>query len=181
MLVVALLLVYGFQALNTVTPWENPTEAGDVLDLGNGATAVPPVGWQLEDGSLVSSRSGVSPTQLSVKLAKGGAELDLRGAKFDGTATAFLDQVLSQLENDDAAAIAGARATFTTTAGLVGVVESVSGPGGDGLYAAFKMSTADAETAPALLFVAKAAPGQFEQYTDEIDAFLRSITPEARA
>jgi hypothetical protein len=32
-LAIALLLTYGFQALNAAIPWINETRAGDVLDL----------------------------------------------------------------------------------------------------------------------------------------------------
>ncbi|SHN44693.1 hypothetical protein [Cryptosporangium aurantiacum] len=179
-LVVGLVLIYGFQGLNALIPWDNATKAGDVLDLGRGATAVPPVGWQLEDGARVGeSKSGVSATSVRTVLANGGAVIQLEGAKFTGTANAFLDQVLSV--RDDDADIAGARASFTTDAGLVGVVQSESGPGGEDLLAAFKMATGDAatvEAAPALIVEVTAAPGEFERYQHQIDAFLRSITPE---
>lgn len=47
----ALVLIYGLPALNAAIPWHNEIQAGDVLDLGRGTTAVPPPGWQLEDGT----------------------------------------------------------------------------------------------------------------------------------
>lgn len=180
-LVVGLALIYGLQAINAAIAWDNPTKAGDVLDLGGGATAVPPVGWQLEDGALVGrSKSGVAPTRETTTLVKGGAAIHLTGATFTGSATAFLDQVLSvEDDNGDAAAVSGARTSLTTDSGLVGVVQSDSGPSRDGLYAAFKMSTGDAaavESAPALVVEVNTAPGQYEQYADQINAFLRSIT-----
>ncbi|WP_250003515.1 hypothetical protein [Actinoplanes sp. M2I2] len=178
-LVVALLLIYGWPALNAIVPWNNPTRAGDVLDLGAGATAVPPVGWQLEDGTLVSDRTGVSPTQESVKLAKGGATIQMTGASFNGTAAQFLDQVITS--QDPQADISGSPATFTTTSGLVGVVRSASGTGGDELLAAFKMSLSTPATAPALLVNVSAVPGEFQQVSSEVETFLRSITPEAAA
>ncbi|TQS41331.1 hypothetical protein [Cryptosporangium phraense] len=176
---VALVLIYGTQALNAVIPWNDPTRAGDVLDLGDGATAVPPVGWQLEDGALVGAgNSGTSPTSSSITLAKAGAVIHLQGARFDGSASAFLDQVASV--SDRTSAVSGQRTSYTTAAGLVGVVESESGPSGDGLRAAFKLATGtDADAAPALLVVVRTAPGQFERYRDQIDALLSSITPEA--
>ncbi|MCY1143478.1 hypothetical protein OWR29_36230 [Actinoplanes sp. Pm04-4] len=176
-LVVALLLIYGWPALNAVVPWDNPTKAGDVLDLGDGATAVPPVGWQLEDGALVSDRTGVSATSDNVKLVKAGTTIQMSGASFDGTAAQFLDQVITS-ENPEAD-ISGSPATFTTTSGLVGVVRSASGTGGDELLAAFKMSSTDPVRAPALLVNVSAVPGEFQQVSSEIDTFLRSITPGA--
>ncbi|MBU2665413.1 hypothetical protein KOI35_18050 [Actinoplanes bogorensis] len=176
-LVVALLLIYGWPALNAVVPWDNPTRAGDVLDLGEGATAVPPVGWQLEDGALTRDNTGVSPTNDQVKLVKGGATIQMTGAAFTGSAAAFLSQVISAEDPD--ANISGAPSTFTTSSGLVGVVRSASGPGGDELLAAFKMSATSPDNAPALLIDASTVPGEFQQYSGEIDTFLRSITPGA--
>ncbi|MGK5681609.1 hypothetical protein [Actinoplanes sp. URMC 104] len=174
-LAVALLLIYGWPALNAVVPWRNAIKAGDVLDLGAGATAVPPVGWQLEDGALVSDRAGVSPTNDTVKLAKGGATIDLTGAAYTGSAAQFLDQVITS--EDPEANISAAPGTFTTGSGLVGVVRSASGTSGDELLAAFKMSASDPDPAPALLVDVSTAPGSFQQYSGEIEAFLRSITP----
>ncbi|MCO8269737.1 hypothetical protein M1L60_03920 [Actinoplanes sp. TRM 88003] len=173
-LVVALLLIYGWPALNAIVPWDNPTRAGDVLNLGDGATAVPPVGWQLEDGTLVSDRTGVSPTSDNVKLVKAGTTIQMTGASFNGTAAQFLDQVIRS--EDPEADISAAPATFTTASGLVGVVRSASGSGGDELLAAFKMSKSDPAAAPALLVEVAAVPGEFQQVSREIDTFLRSIT-----
>ena len=176
-LVVALLLIYGWPALNTVVPWDNPIKAGDVLDLGGGATAVPPVGWQLEDGALVSDNTGVSPTRNTVRLAMGGASIDLAGAAFTGSAAQFLDQVI--LSEDPNANVSGSPTTFTTASGLVGVVRSASGSDGDELLAAFKMSTTDPAPAPALLVDVSTVPGEFQQYSAVIEDFLRSITAGA--
>ena len=174
-LVVALLLIYGWPALNSIVPWENATKAGDVLDLGDGATAVPPVGWQLQDGTLVGQNVGVSATNDTVKLVKAGATIQMTGAAFQGDAASFLGQVIKSEDPD--ANISGAPGTFTTTSGLVGVVRSASGQSGDELLAAFKMSKTDAATAPALLIDVTTVPGEFQQYSTTIDTFLRSITP----
>jgi hypothetical protein len=178
-LAVALVLIYGLPALNAVIPWHNEIRAGDVLDLGDGATAVPPVGWQLENGTLTGG-AGAGPTSVQVLLATGGATIELRGSAFDGTAQAFLDQVFRS-EGDHAPAVIGAPGTVTTDAGLVGVVRSTTGPGGDGVDAAFKMASGSADVvnaAPALEVRVRAAPGQFERHRDEVAGLLRSITPE---
>jgi hypothetical protein len=178
-LVVALVLIYGEQAISAAIPWHNPIKPGDVVDLGAGATAVPPVGWQLEDGALVGRNSGVSPTSSQTTLATGGARIDMQGAPFNGTAAAFLTQVLS-VQDDSNAAVDGSRSSFTTAAGLVGVVQSESGPSGDQITVAFKMSDGNAaavQAAPALLVVVAAAPGEFEQQSGVIQQFLLSVTP----
>ncbi|WP_290054437.1 hypothetical protein [Amycolatopsis solani] len=170
---VALVLIYGLPALDAAIPWHNEVEAGDVLDLGGGATAVPPVGWQLESGTLTGSAVTASPTTLQVTLATGGATIDLRGVPYTGSADAFLDQV--ERSEGDAPGVDAARGSVTTAAGLTGVVQAGTGPGGDALDVAFKVPQAD--TAPALLVRVRTAPDQFERHRDEVTAFLRSIAP----
>ncbi len=178
-LAIALLLGYGLPALNAAIPWHNEIRAGDLLDLGDGATAVPPVGWQLQSGTLTGA-AAANPTSLQVVLATGGATIALRGAAYGGTAEAFLDQV-RRSEGTDAPAIDGTRGTVTTTAGLTGVAQSTTSPSGDGLDVAFKVAGRGepADAAPALLFRVRTAPGQFERFRAEIDGVLRSITPGA--
>ncbi|MFC9256046.1 hypothetical protein [Amycolatopsis thailandensis] len=175
-LAAALVLIYGLPALNSAIPWHNEVKAGDVLDLGAGATAVPPVGWQLESGTLTGTAASASPTALQITLATGGATIDLRGASYTGSADAFLDQV--DRSEGDAPGLDGARGTITTAAGLTGVVQASTGPAGDVLDVAFKVGQ-PADTAPALLVRVRTAPDQFERYRDEVTAFLRGITPGA--
>ncbi|MFF1820774.1 hypothetical protein ACFVWG_25935 [Kribbella sp. NPDC058245] len=59
------------------------------------------------------------------------------------------------------------------------MVESRTGPTGDGTDIAFKMATGDANAAPALLVRVRTAAGQLERYQDEVGALLRSIKPGA--
>ncbi|SES44678.1 hypothetical protein [Lentzea albida] len=176
-LAVALLLLCGLPALNALIPWHNEIRAGDVLDLGDGATAVPPVGWQLESGALTGG--SVSPASVQVELTTGGAAISLRGTAFTGSADAFLDQVLRS--EGGAPGIDGSRGTVTTASGLVGVALASTSPQGDGLDVAFKMTRtpAEANTAPALLVRVRTAPSQFERQQDTVGTFLRSITPGA--
>ncbi|WP_410623461.1 hypothetical protein [Amycolatopsis sp. cmx-8-4] len=178
-LAITLVLAYGLPALNAAIPWHNEIRAGELLDLGDGATAVPPVGWQLQSGTLTGT-AVANPTTLQVVLTTGGATIDLRGAPYRGTAEAFLDQV-RRSEGNDAPAIDGTRGTVTTTAGLTGVAQSTTSPSGDGLDVAFKVAGRGqpADAAPALLFRVRTAPGQFERFRDEIAGVLRSITPGA--
>ncbi|MGW6441698.1 hypothetical protein [Lentzea sp. NPDC055074] len=177
-LAVALLLLAGLPAVNALVPWHNEIPAGAVLDLGDGATAVPPAGWQLEAGMLTGT-GPVSPASLQAQLTTGGAAISLRGTAFTGTADAFLDQV--RRSEGDAPGVDGSRGTVTTEAGLVGVAQASTSPNGDGLDVAFKMAStsADAASAPALLVRVRTAPGQFERLKDTVGTFLRSITPGA--
>ncbi|MEV6415140.1 hypothetical protein [Kribbella sp. NPDC051718] len=175
---VALVLIYGLQGLNAAIPWRNAIESGQVLDLGGGATAVPPVGWQLESGTLTGG-AGASATNLQVLLVSGGARIELIGTTYDGSATAFLQQV-RRSQGDDSPQVPSGQGTLTTDAGLVGVVQTRTGPTGDGIDVAFKMAVGDSQavdSAPALLVRIRTAAGQLEQYQNEVSALLRSIKP----
>jgi len=177
-LAIALLLIYGLPALNSAIPWNNPTRAGDVLDLGQGATAVAPVGWQLESGSLV----GGEPAGEEVLLARGSTQLQLRVVEFDGTAADFLDQV-QQAQGPDPTRTQGPRSTLTTGAGLVAVVQNSTSPSGDRLQATVKLAAGSAEAvaaAPGLLVEMASAPGQFEHDQQVATDLLRSVTGVTR-
>jgi hypothetical protein len=174
---VALVLIYGLQGLNAAIPWRNEIRAGQVLDLGAGATAVPPVGWQLESGTLTGG-AAASATNLQVLLVSGGARIELIGTTYDGSAAAFLQQV--RRSQGDSPQVPSGQGTLTTDAGLVGVVETRTGPTGDGVDVAFKMAVGDSQasdSAPALLVRVRTAAGQLEQYQNEVSALLRSIKP----
>lgn len=177
-LAIALLLIYGLPAVNAAIPWDNQTEAGDVLDLGDGATAVPPVGWQLEGGTLVGGPQAGN----DALLASGGTMIQLSVVRFDGTASAFLDQV-QRSRSDDPTRGQGPRDTVITGDGLVGVVQTSSAPSGDRLSATFKLTTGSAEevaAAPGLLVEMASAPDQFELNRNAADDLLRSITGVTR-
>jgi hypothetical protein len=177
-LTIALVLAYGLPALNAAIPWHNEIRAGDRLDLGAGATAVPPAGWQLQSGTLTGA-AAANPVTLQVELATGGATIELRGAPYRGSAAAFLDQV--ERSEGDVPGVDSGRGTVTTAAGLTGVTLAGTGPGGDALDVAFKMAAPgkDADAAPALLFRVRTTPGQFERFRDDIGGVLRSIAPGA--
>jgi hypothetical protein len=178
-LIVALLLIFGLPALNAAIPWHREIKDGDVLDLGGGAAAVPPIGWQLEQGVLAGT-AWAYPTRLTVVMANGGATIDMRGTSFTGPADAFLDQV-QRSEGEDPTDVGGSRTVLTTDAGLIGVVQTRSGPDGEQLDAAFKMAAGSLDAmlaAPALLVRIRLAPDQIERYQDDVAAFLVSITPE---
>ncbi|WP_144872765.1 hypothetical protein [Microbacterium sp. 1.5R] len=175
---VCLALIYGWPAANAAIAWDDPIRAGDVIDLGDGARAVPPVGWQLESG--VRTGGGTQPPDgIDVLLSSGSTTIEMRGTAFTGDAGAFLDQVETS-QGQSPAAVTGSRGTVTTTAGLVGVSQTSSSPSGEELLVSFKMATGEPkqiDDAPALLVIVRTAPGQYERNRHIIDAFIASIQP----
>lgn len=178
-LIVALALSVGIPVVNALIPWDNPTKPGDVLNLG-GATATAPVGWQLQTGSLVGK--GGDPG--NAVLARDGATISLRTSYFPGTADKYLDQVLRS-EGVQAPAMMSTGMTstghtsITTPSGLVGAVEAKSGPGGEILWAAFKLAKGtpqEVAAATGLLVRVTAPTDGFMLIQSDVGALLSSLT-----
>lgn len=177
-LIVALTLSIGIPVVNALIPWNNPTKPGDVLNLG-GATASAPAGWQLQSGSLVGKGDPGD-----AMLARDGATISLRTTYFPGTADKYLDQVL-RAEGVQMPATMSTSMTktshtsITTPSGLVGAVEATSSPGGEILWAAFKLATGTPKEVAAAtgLVVRVTAPANgFMLIQSDVGALLSSIT-----
>ncbi len=83
--------------INEQIEFDNPAVAGDVIDLGGGdLTMVPAVGWQIEDGILVSE-DPANPVALGgltgghALLSEEGISFQVESADFDGTPDELLD------------------------------------------------------------------------------------------
>ena len=137
-------LVWVIPAVNDAVEWDDPTVAGDVLDLGGGITVTPPVGWQLEAGVRVGADTAgpVNADGSSTVLADGATTISITGAGWDGTADELMDQYNSLRDRSDQAddqlfAVTGTRGSFTTAAGLTGVSEAFESASGSGRAFAF--------------------------------------------
>lgn len=181
---VALILVLHWivPAIDNAIEWDNPTVAGDVLDLGSGITITPPVGWQLEDGVRTTDDRVVDlgADGTAVTLANGAVILTVAGSNWDGTADELMDQYnrvrdTSDEEPDRVFAVDGERSSFTTASGVTGVQESYSSAGGDGRVFAFVVD--DDEGSPIGVVVASSASDDsLGQFDSEIQDFVSSLT-----
>ncbi|GAA4477071.1 hypothetical protein GCM10023094_18520 [Rhodococcus olei] len=194
---VGLVWSIGLPLVNDAVAWDDPIVAGDAIDMGDGVSFVPPVGWQLTDGVRVSEApvSGVSADS-SAQVASGGVQIEATGGTFSGDATALMDQMTSNLDAEGSGVtITGGRGTLVTDSGLVGVGEPFTSTDGDGLVATFVLpnvkdsgptpapgptpareTAGEAPASRAVTFVVRTAPGQYAANAADIDATLRSLT-----
>lgn len=130
-LVLIAVLLWVVPAIDDATAWNNPTVAGDLIDLGDGITIAPPAGWQLEQGIRTTEESAtpVNSDAASATLSNGATTVTVTGSGWTGTATELMDQYnrvrdASDEDPDRQFAVTGERSSFTTATGLTGVQES---------------------------------------------------------
>lgn len=169
-------------AVDSATDWDNPTVAGDALDLGSGIRMTPPVGWQLEEGIRLGEEPliPVRADGSSVTLANGAATISVTGSAWDGTAGELMDQYNEVREGSDEEvdrlfAVSGARASFTTGSGLTGVQESYLSAGGDGRAFALVVDTEDGDPI-GVVVAASASDESLGRFDTQIQDFVSSLT-----
>lgn len=97
-LIIWAIWAHGMPLINSQIEYDRPIKEGDVINLGNEElTFVPAVGWNLEEGSLISDEnvSGVPITKGGAILSKDGVTFEVRTAAFSGTPDELLDQILN--------------------------------------------------------------------------------------
>lgn len=176
------LLHWVIPAVNDAVAWDDPTRAGDVLDLGDGIVATPPVGWQLEEGFRTTDGPTVSVVAdgATVLLANEVATIRIVGATWDGTADALLDQSnrvreTSEEADDRTFEVTGRRGSFTTTAGVTGVSEATVAPAGDGRTFALVVDDRSGK-AIGLVVTATAHDGSLATVDPQVEQLVSSIT-----
>lgn len=145
LVVLAIMAVYMvvLPAIDRSVDYDDPVQAGDVIDLGNQVTFVPPEGWNLSAGIRTSDEptGGASNDQTAV-VADGGVVVEVRQSGFDGSADHLLDQIdrlrtTSEAEPNRAFKVTGPRTTVTTESGIVGVSQAYTSATGEGRILAF--------------------------------------------
>lgn len=188
--VLAVMLVYTviLPAIDDATAWNDETAAGDVIDLGEGVTFVPPVGWELTDGFRVGDEpAGGLPIDGSAVIGNGGVRVVVERSGFDGSADELLDQVNRTRTRSNAAPnrgfkVTGPRSTVTTASGISGVSEAYTSTTGEGRVLAFTLDGGDAGTTPTGVVVTiDAAADAYATQSAVIDALIDSIVYEGAA
>jgi hypothetical protein len=181
---VALILAlhWAVPAIDNATKWDNPTVAGDVIDLGSGIRITPPVGWQLEEGVRTTDDPivPVNADALKVTLSNGAVTVAVAGAKWDGTADQLLDQYnkvreTSDEKADQVFAVTGDRSSFVTSTGVTGVQEAYTSAGGDGRVFAFVVDD-DSGRPIGIVVTATGTDGSLGEFDSQIQALVSSLT-----
>jgi hypothetical protein len=139
-LVLALLMAVALPAIDESVDYDDPVDAGDVMDLVGGTlTFVPAPGWNRVDGSLVGEGTAESVGSVSAVVIE-DVSVTFTTGEFDGTPDELLDQINDlndALQDPRGLGSAGPRQEVTTPGGLTGVAETFTGLDERGLAAAF--------------------------------------------
>lgn len=128
--------------INKAISYDNEVKAGDVLDLGEGITITPVVGWNIVNGLRVTDEpvTGRGANESTVTLVNGGVTFQVVRAPFDGSTAELLDQVNRNnelLKDNQGFHVTSSPATATTSQGDEGLFESYTGTDTEGITAAF--------------------------------------------
>lgn len=184
-LALIVLLVGVIPAIDDAVEWDDPTVAGDVVDLGGGTRITPPVGWQLEDGILTSAESitPVNPDGAGAALTNGATSLQVTTSTWDGTADELMDQYNRLRDTSDESAdrlfaVTGDRGSVTTDSGATGVQESWTAANGDGRAFALVVENADDQRI-GVVVTATASDDTLGQDEASVTDFVSSLTTGA--
>jgi hypothetical protein len=140
-LAIVILLAGILPAIDSAVSWTDETKAGDVIDMGDGLTFVPPVGWDLTQGFRTTDKPGLPPTVNTgaAALANKGVQIEVQSGKFSGTADDLIKQLNRNLSKSDGSGfkVSGNPASITTADGRTGVTEEYTSSAHDGQLAAF--------------------------------------------
>lgn len=169
---VAVLLAVLLPLADRLVPADDPIRPGERLDLGGGVSVAAPAGWRLESGIRAGERTTVpvTPGSADAVLSTGGVVISLHLAAFGGDAAALLDAV--ELTGT-AGVTRGARSPVTTQGGVTGLAEHFTGPGTEGLVAAYTFGAGLGLTATVL-----AGPGEQGPHAGAIGFVLTGVSRE---
>lgn len=134
--VLATLMAVVVPAIDELTSYDDEVLAGDVIQLDEGITFVPPVGWGITSGVRASDRprSGSYPEVATV--VDGDVAVRVRTVTFDGDADALFEQMRGSVRLRNAFEVIGEPETVMTASGERGVGARVVGDHSDGVVAA---------------------------------------------
>ncbi|MCW0190395.1 MAG: hypothetical protein OJJ55_03775 [Rhodococcus sp.] len=139
-LAVAIVMSILIPAVNNSVAYDDEVVAGDVMELKDGITLVPAVGWGITDGVRETDApvSGSFPQRAT--LVNSGALFTVYTAPFAGDANALLEQIKKTsdaLATAESLRVSGDSSSITTASGIRGVITSYSNSTADGVIAAF--------------------------------------------
>lgn len=177
LIVVAIFLLIGtgVPRIADLLSFDDPIEAGDVLDLSGGVTVTPVPGWNLEAGLRTTDdvASGGQGTNAKTTLVNGGVTFSIVNGPFDGTPSQLLRQINKnndQIKDNQGFHVTSPKATVTTSTGEEGVIESYTGTATEGIVAAFVIDGVGIE------ITAVGPPGAVEDQVRDVATMIDSIS-----
>lgn len=171
-------------AINNAISWTNQTRAGDVINMGDGLTFAPPLGWDLTNGFKTTDKpaNGVSATSSSAVLSNGAVQIEAKGGTYGGTADALVSQLNKNLTRNQGSEfkVDGTAVSTTTDSGITGVTEVFRSAAKEGQLAAFTFPKGGSLSSDVgLSFTITGPAGSLARYRAEIDSMLRSVDYKA--
>lgn len=158
-------------AINGAVPWSDQVRAGDVFQVSQTVTIVPPVGWGVQSGLRTTdeTRSGAASEPLQV--VSGGVLASVTAGPWSGTPAELLASGEAIIDAEAGVVfVPMSRVTsVTTTSGVTGVLQGVSAAGIEGLFATF---VADGT---GLQIVVTGPPEQLSAHSREIAQMISSL------
>lgn len=170
-----LFLGTGLPRIADALSYDDPIEAGDVLDLSNGITITPVPGWNLERGLRTNDEvaSGGQSSNAATVLVSDGVVFTIVNGPFDGTPSQLLRQINknnSQIKDNQGFHVTSPQSTITTSTGEQGVIESYTGTATEGIVAAFVIDGVGIE------ITAVGPSGTVEEQVREVATMIDSIS-----
>jgi hypothetical protein len=130
--------------INNSIPTDDPVRAGDRIDVGDGMSFAPPVGWQIQAGERAATGSedaGDPASQTTVQLRGPDGRIQVKGGLFPGDVNALLRRVVANAEAQNGIKPHGDPVTLQTEGGSSGAAQQFATTHGYGLMAAFTFPT----------------------------------------
>lgn len=177
----ALLIVWALWA--HAIPWvndqialDNPTVAGDVINLGDGEiTFAPAVGWDLQSGTLLESTIDVGVPASALLLGDGVSYRATTG-KWSGTPEELLDKMIDVNEDLDSllAKNEQGRSPIENAEGQPGQIAYIVGVDEAALIATFVFGPDDSKTGVEI--EVRGDPANLEDQVEEIASMINTTT-----
>ncbi|MCW2759572.1 MAG: hypothetical protein JWO46_3318 [Nocardioidaceae bacterium] len=157
--------------LNNAVSTENPTRAGEVIQVGQDTQFAAASGWNTVSG-IEQGRAGATGYPGTAQLTRNGVTFTVVTDTFDGSPSQLLSQIKRiNRHGDSALTLRGQPETFTTTGGQNGAISKFTSGSGSGLLAAFVFNSTGVE-------VVAYGPTTIDADTQsQIIAMLESIAP----
>ncbi len=176
-LIFVVFMALGLPAIDDSVAYDDPIEAGDVMDLVAGTlTFVPAEGWNRVDGSLVGEGTAEAVGSSSVVVIE-DVSVSITTGEFTGTPDELLDQINAvndALADPRGLGTSGPRQEVTSASGLTGVVETFTGPDQRGIAAAFVVDVGG--TSVGVEIVVRGSVESIGAHIEEIAAMLDSMS-----
>lgn len=134
--VLAMLMAVVVPAIDGLTSYDDEVLAGDVIQLDEGITFVPPVGWGITGGVRASDRPRSGSLPEAATVVDGDVAVRVRAVAFGGDADALFEQMRGATRSRNAFEVIGEPEAFVTGSGDRGVGARVVGDHSDGVVAA---------------------------------------------